>query len=53
MKHLITLAFLLGAGASYFAGSASGAAVFVVLGVLLEIIFWARLLGGKKRGGEL
>ena len=36
MRHLITLLCLVAAIASYIVGSTSGAAVFLILGVLLE-----------------
>jgi hypothetical protein len=42
--HLLTAFFLLAAIACYFAGLATSAAVLVVLGLVLEVVFWIRLL---------
>ena len=49
MRHLITLLCLVAAVASYIVGNTSGAAVFPVLGVLLEGMFWLRIFGQKHR----
>ncbi|WP_323846326.1 hypothetical protein [Microbulbifer magnicolonia] len=43
-KHLITILCLLAALACYIFGVPAGGALFVVLGIVLEGIFWVRLL---------
>jgi len=47
MRHLVTLLCLVAAVASYIVGSTSGAVVFLALGVLLEGVFWFRIIGRK------
>lgn len=43
-KRLITVLFLLLAFALYFVGMALPAAIFLLLGLLSEAVFWVRLL---------
>lgn len=47
MKHLITIAILVAAIAVASAGYATGFAVLVAAGIILEGVFWYRLF--KKR----
>ncbi|MDQ2075202.1 hypothetical protein [Marinimicrobium sp. ABcell2] len=47
MKHLITIAILVAAIAVASAGHSFGFAVLVVIGILLEGVFWLRVF--KKR----
>ena len=42
-KRLITLSFFILAVVFYFIGMASTATVFLLLGVLAEMVFWVRL----------
>lgn len=44
MRHLITPACLIAALAAYMQGSATGIGIFVAIGMLMEGIFWLRLL---------
>ena len=44
----ITFSFLLVAFAFYFIGMALPAAIFLVLGVLSEMVFWVRLFRTDK-----
>ena len=48
MKHVITFSCLIGAVAAYLAGSASGAVILFVVGVILESVFWLRLFRRKE-----
>lgn len=43
--HLITVAFLLAAGACYAAGFAGGMLALLAVGLVLEGVFWIRLIG--------
>jgi hypothetical protein len=49
--HAITFGFLLLAIASYFVGAIVGVALFIVLGLISEAVFWVRLFRGSTRGG--
>jgi hypothetical protein len=49
--HLITIAFLLAAGASYAAGFAGGMFALLAVGLVLEGIFWIRLIRGRRDTG--
>jgi hypothetical protein len=49
MKHLVTFLFFVGAIVAYMAGSIPGAAAFSIVGIVLELIGWHRILRGKKR----
>ena len=48
-KRLITLSFFLLAVVLYFIGMAMPAAIFLLLGMLAEMVFWVRLF---RRGGD-
>ncbi len=48
MKHVITFFCFIAAVTSYLAGSASGAVIFFVVGVILESVFWFRLFRRKE-----
>lgn len=48
MKHLLTLLFFAGAIAAYIVGSMPGAAALLVIGVVLELLGWYRILRNKK-----
>jgi hypothetical protein len=43
MRHLITLAFLIGAVALYVLGAGLSAMVLLALGVVAELVFWFRV----------
>jgi len=47
-RHLLTFLFLLLAMALYFIGMALPAAIFMLLGMLAELVFWVRLLGRNR-----
>ncbi len=47
-RHLITVGFLILAIISYFAGFAPGFRIFIALGIILECIFWFRLVGHNR-----
>jgi len=47
--HLVTYLFLLAAFALYFLGLALPAAIFVLLGLLAEMVFWVRLFSRGRR----
>ena len=47
-RHLITVGFLILAIISYVAGFAPGARIFIALGIILECIFWFRLVGHNR-----
>ena len=49
--HLITIVFLLAAGASYAAGFAGGMFALLAIGLVLEGIFWIRLIRGRRDTG--
>lgn len=49
MRHLITFACLAAAVTAYIIGWWQGVTGFVVVGMLLEGIFWFRLLRKKKQ----
>jgi len=49
MRHLITLACLVAAFAAYTIGWGQGGTSFVVIGIILESMFWFRLLRKKKQ----
>ena len=49
MKHLVTVAFLIAAVAFAIAGSASGFALFLLIGLLCEGVFWYRLFKKKPK----
>jgi hypothetical protein len=49
MKHLVTVAFLIAAVVFAIAGSASGFALFLLIGLLCEGVFWYRLLKKKPK----
>jgi len=51
-KRLITVLFLVLAFTLYFIGMALPAAIFLLLGLLSEMVFWVRLFrsGGRKLG---
>lgn len=44
--HLLTFLFLVFAVGSYAIGAAAGVALFIVLGVISEGVFWVRLFRG-------
>ncbi len=46
--HLITIAFLLAAGACYAAGFAGGMLALLAAGLVLECIFWMRLIRRRR-----
>lgn len=48
MNHVITFSCLIAAAIAYLAGSASGAIIFFVVGVVLEGVFWLRLFRRKE-----
>ncbi|MFY9260582.1 MAG: hypothetical protein WAO71_08760 [Gallionella sp.] len=48
MRHLITLACLVAAFAAYTVGWRQGIVGFAVIGIILESLFWFRLLRKKK-----
>ncbi len=48
MKHLITLLSLIAAVVAYIIGTATGAIIFLGLGVIFEAVFWARLFRYQK-----
>jgi hypothetical protein len=48
-NHLPTWLFLLIAFACYFLGMALPAAVFILLGLLAEMVFWVRIIRGLRR----
>jgi hypothetical protein len=48
MKHLVTALCLLGALAAYALGWGAGVAGALVLGVVLELTFWYRVLRAHK-----
>lgn len=47
-KHLITAGFLLAAIGLYMVGMALAATTIVVIGMLLEGVFWLRLFRARK-----
>jgi hypothetical protein len=49
-QHLITLIFILAALAFYAMGLALPATGFLVLGAILEAVFWVRLFRGRRTG---
>lgn len=49
LRYAIIFAFLLGAIASYSAGSRTGMFIFVLLGFLLEGAFWLGLFPLKRK----
>jgi len=52
-KRLITALFLLLAFALYFIGMVLPAAIFLLLGLLSEAVFWVRLFrSGARRWGQ-
>jgi len=48
MKHLVTLLFFVGAIAACIAGSMPGAALLLVVGVILELAGWYRVFRGAR-----
>jgi len=49
MQHLITVAFLVAAIAAYWASAGPGLiALFFLVGMMCEGIFWFRMLRGQK-----
>ena len=44
MRHVITALCLLGALGAYVGGWSQGIAPLVILGLVLEIVFWVRLI---------
>jgi hypothetical protein len=48
MKHLVTLLFFVGAIAAYIAGNMPGAALLLVVGVILELAGWYRVFRGTR-----
>ena len=50
MKHIITVLSLIAAIASYIAGSAFGIVAFLISGLLLEGVFWARIFRRRDKG---
>lgn len=49
--HAITFLFLLLAVDSYFMGIIAGVALFIILGLIYEAVFWVRLFRGSSRMG--
>ncbi len=49
--HLVTLAFLLAAGACYAAGFAGGMFALLAVGLVLECVFWIRLIRRRQDTG--
>ncbi len=47
--HLVTAAILLAALALYAVGMGGGGSLLLLVGLVLELWFWARALGGSKR----
>ena len=48
-RHLITFLFLVLAIMLYFAGAAGPATILLILGVVVEAVFWLRVFGKDKR----
>jgi hypothetical protein len=48
-KHLVTFLFLLIAFLFYFLGMTLPAAVFILFGLIAELVFWVRIMFGGKR----
>jgi uncharacterized membrane protein YciS (DUF1049 family) len=46
--HLITIAFLVAAGASYAGGLAGGMFALLAIGLVFEGIFWIRLIRERR-----
>jgi hypothetical protein len=53
LRFLLALVFLAIAIACYSRGFASGAFVFVLLGIVFEAAFWLRLFPMKRRKASL
>ena len=48
--HSFTFLFLFLAVDSYFMGVIAGVAMFVVLGLIYEVVFWLKVFKGFARG---
>lgn len=48
----VVLACFIGAVACYLKGVPAGGAIFLLLGLMLELGFWAGVFGRKKRSFE-
>jgi hypothetical protein len=48
-RHLVTVAFLMAALFCYAVGSNFGVIAFVAAGLVLEVVFWSRLIHRRRR----
>lgn len=53
MKHIITFFILFAAVVAYLAGSTLGSMIFLIIGAVLETIFWFRILRRNESASKL